>query len=64
MIAKDYLGDSVYAEEMPGGMIRLTTENDSSGPGNEIYLEPEVMRALMCYIERCNTDKKKGGETR
>jgi hypothetical protein len=31
-------------------MIRLTTEN-GLGPTNEIYLEPEVMLALIGYAE-------------
>jgi len=43
-----YLGDSVYAA-VEGGMVVLTTE-DGSGPAlatNRIYLEPEVMAALL-----------------
>lgn len=48
--AKDYLGDSVYAE-MVCGMIRLTTEN-GLGASNTIYLEPSVFAALVRYVER------------
>lgn len=44
MIAKRYLGDSVYAA-VENGMIKLTTEN-GDGPSNTIYLEPEVMIQL------------------
>lgn len=48
---KDYLGDSVYADVDYGSVI-LTTENDSSGPSNTIFLEPNVLQALKRYIER------------
>lgn len=46
---KVYLGDSVYAN-FDGYMICLTTEN-GMGPSNTIYLEPEVMRAMIRYAE-------------
>ena len=46
---KVYLGDSVYAD-FNGFMIVLTTEN-GLGPSNTIYLEPEVMLALIRYAE-------------
>jgi hypothetical protein len=46
---KEYLGDSVYAD-FENGMVKLTTEN-GMGPSNTIYLEPEVMRALIRYAE-------------
>ena len=49
-MAKEYLGDSVYAESDEFGVV-LTTEN-GYGPSNTIYLEPEVIRALLRYIER------------
>ncbi len=47
---KMYLGDSVYAEH-DNGMIKLTTENGlPDDPSNTIYLEPEVMRALLRFV--------------
>lgn len=50
---KTYLGDSVYADVNQYGEIVLTTENGSPGdPSNEIYLEPEVYRALVHYAAR------------
>jgi hypothetical protein len=47
---KEYLGDSVYVDFLDGYMICLTTEN-GMGPSNTIYLEPEVMQALIRYAE-------------
>ena len=44
---KVYLGDSVYVE-VDRGMLKLTTEN-GFGPSNTIYLEPEVLAALLEY---------------
>ena len=52
MPAKVYIGDSVYATEsdhvaMWAGVM-LTTENGLPGdPSNSIYLEPEVIQALL-----------------
>jgi hypothetical protein len=48
---KLYLGDSVYAAMTDTGAVLLTTEN-GQGPSNSIYLEPEVLRALIVYWER------------
>lgn len=48
-IEKRYLGDSVYVE-IERGMVKLTTDN-GRGPSNTIYLEPEVMRALVQYYQ-------------
>ena len=48
-MSKVYLGDSVYAD-FDGFMICLTTEN-GEGPSDTIYLEPEVMLALIQYAE-------------
>ena len=48
MSRRAYLGDSVYVDEVQG-MIMLTTE-DGTGPtmaSNRIYLEPEVLAALL-----------------
>ena len=48
---KTYLGDSVYAD-CDGYGIRLTTENGGPcDPSNVIYLEPEVIHALIRYVE-------------
>jgi len=48
---KDYLGDSVYVEVTPEGMLCLTTDN-GMGASNEIFLEPEVYQALVNYVAR------------
>jgi hypothetical protein len=48
---KDYLGGGVYVELEPG-MLKLTTENGCSEATNTIYLEPEVLAALLRYVER------------
>ena len=56
---KDYLGDSVYAELTPYHSIRLTTNNGyPDDPRNVIELEPDVLDALMNFIERVNTWKR------
>ena len=47
---KQYLGDSVYAEYDENGQIILTTENGLDVT-NKIYLEPEVLQALVRYNE-------------
>lgn len=44
---KQYLGNSVYAELTTGGIV-LTTEN-GYGPSNTIFLEPEVLSALINF---------------
>lgn len=49
MKAKAYLGDSVYAE-WSGEMVKLTTDN-GLGPTNTIFLEPEVMDALILWAQ-------------
>jgi len=46
---KTYLGDSVYAEYLEDGVLKLTTENEL-GSSNRIYLEPEVLAALMQFV--------------
>lgn len=57
MGTKRYLGNSVYVEIL-NGMYRLTTENgdfDSEGESyvsNIIYLEPEVLKALISFSEQ------------
>lgn len=47
---KSYLGDSVYAD-FDGFGITLTTEN-GHGPSNEIYIEPQILKALNEYYQR------------
>lgn len=47
---RTYLGDSVYAD-IENGTLKLTTEN-GYGPSNIIFLEPEVLDALIQYAER------------
>ena len=49
---KENLGDAVYVE-MENGMIKLTTE-DGYRTTNEIYLELDVRKALIRYMERIN----------
>lgn len=51
-MAKEYLGDSVYANVTPDGKyIVLTTENGCPDrPSNTIYLEALVLNALGAFI--------------
>uniref|UniRef100_A0A6H1ZPE5 Uncharacterized protein n=1 Tax=viral metagenome TaxID=1070528 RepID=A0A6H1ZPE5_9ZZZZ len=50
---KEYLGDSVYAMTDDVDGIILTTENGkSTDPSNIIYLEPNVIEALLNFLER------------
>ena len=51
-MTKAYLGDSVYADT-ENGMVKLTTENGYE-PSNTIYLEPEVLSALVNYAKHFN----------
>jgi hypothetical protein len=46
---KQYLGDGVYVENSDG-QLKLTTE--PLGEINIIYLEPEVMNALIEYYKK------------
>ena len=64
---KMYLGDSVYVDVDYDGVV-LTTENDSFGPSNTIYLEASVMHSLVDYWQRllANAQRQKelqDGET-
>jgi hypothetical protein len=46
---KQYLGDSVYADVIGGGIV-LTTENGyPDDPRNTIFLEPQVLQMLDEY---------------
>lgn len=47
---KVYLGDGVFVET-EDGMVKLTTE-DGLRTTNAIYLEAEVLRALVSYAQR------------
>ena len=58
MIAKDYLGDSVYAAESEFGELILTTENGISAT-NTIILEPQVIAALLRYLERLKASRER-----
>lgn len=49
-MTKTYLGDSVYAEDVGGPMIKLTTENGMPAPSNVIFLEPEVWAELVRWV--------------
>lgn len=49
---KAYLGDGVYVE-LENGMIKLTAE-DGIRATDTIYLEPEVYRALVNWVDRTN----------
>lgn len=53
---KEYLGDSVYAR-VSRGMIELTTDN-GMGPSNIIYLDVEVLEALIRFYEKAKNQKK------
>ena len=54
---KQYIGDGVYVE-FDLGMIRLTTENGIEIT-NQIYLEPEVWRALKAWVEHLEKQLEK-----
>ena len=49
-IFRKYIGDGVYLEVDCGYKLKLTTE-DCVSTIDEIYLEPEVIAALLKYIE-------------
>lgn len=48
---KTYIGDGVYAEKNAFHQVVLTTE-DGVCATNTIYLEPEVVEALVCWLRR------------
>lgn len=48
---KQFIGDGVYADLNAAGQIVLTTENGVSIT-NTIFLEPEVWRDLVLYVEK------------
>jgi hypothetical protein len=51
MSQKEYLGDGVYAEVNDIPELILTTE-DGISTTNTIYMETEVVMALLSYIDR------------
>lgn len=53
-MTKRYIGDSVYARHIPQeSAIVLTTENGlPNDPSNEIYLEREVLEALVLFAKQ------------
>jgi len=48
---KEYLGDAVYAAINERGQLCLTTENGIEAT-NTIFLDPEVITALLDYLRR------------
>jgi len=51
MKKKEYIGDSVYVEINSDRQIVLTTEQGDGLSSNTIYLEYEVYKALVSYVE-------------
>lgn len=52
-----YLGDGVYAS-FDGYQIELSTNRADRGPvPDRIYLEPQVLRALLVFVEACGVAK-------
>lgn len=48
---KTYIGDSVYVEIAPTGLLKLTTDNGyPDDPRNVILLEPEVYDLLVVWV--------------
>ena len=61
IMLKCYLGDSVYASFIRGGIL-LTTENGlPTDPSNEIFLEPEVLEALNDFVQSLRAKAPDGG---
>jgi hypothetical protein len=56
--AKAYLGDGVYVARSEMG-LELTTE-DGISVTNRIVLEPEVVEALLRYVERLREEARCG----
>lgn len=54
-MAKQYIGDSVYAD-FDGFAVILTTDN-GFGPTNTIVIEPEVYMELQRYVAQLRKDK-------
>ena len=54
-MARQYIGDSVYAD-FDGIAVILTTDN-GFGPTNTIIIEPEVYGALQRYVAQLREGK-------
>ena len=54
---KRYLGDSVYVEMGSCGEIILTT-NNGDGATNKIFLEPQIINALLQFLQKATDDEK------
>jgi len=53
MKAKQYMGDAVYAEFVDdSGTLKLTTENGSGPASATIWIEPDVLRAIVNYATK------------
>ncbi len=48
----EYLGDSVYAGVERGMILLTTSDHDPRMADNQIYLEPEVLLALIEYAKK------------
>jgi hypothetical protein len=56
-----YLGDGVYAEFDEYDYDIVLTTNEGYGPTNTIVLEPEVVEALIFYVNRIKETNDDGG---
>ena len=57
MLEPDYMGDGVYATADEYGGIWLTANHHLRAEAtDEIYLEPQVLKALNRYCERMAAD--------
>jgi len=54
-VSKTYLGDSVYAEEDPRGLVKIYTDN-GLGPQKVIYLDEEVYTSLIEFVHKLKKD--------
>jgi hypothetical protein len=58
---KKYLGDSVYADFLQDGTLQLTIENGEwSDPSNTIFLEEDVYRELVRYVDQIKREVSRG----
>ena len=57
---KAYLGDGVYVSN-DGYQLHLTTENGISTT-NSIYLDDQVYKALVEYVERLQVEEESNAE--
>ena len=52
---QEYLGDGVYIRKWHSDMSYILTTDDGVAVDNTIFLEPEVVKALIEYIEKNKT---------